>query len=63
MAERPPVLQAFLDSLHYLAANAHYELGRAYETFTEFSSAVSEYRSAVNYHFVVADSLPSKRRS
>jgi len=45
----------FLDSLHFHAAQAHYQLGRAYETFLEIPSARSEYRASLGYHFPPSD--------
>jgi len=38
----------FLDSIHFLAATAHYQLGRAYETFGEISQARSEYIASMD---------------
>jgi len=39
---------SFLDSIHFLAATAHYQLGHAYETFGEVSQARSEYMAAMS---------------
>jgi TolA-binding protein len=36
----------FIDSLRFRAGSAHYELGRAYETFGEIPEAREEYRAA-----------------
>ena len=36
----------FMDSLNYSAGTAHYQLGRAYETFGEIAEARIEYRTA-----------------
>lgn len=45
----------FLDSLHYRASTAHFEIGRAFETFGEVPMARTEYRSSLGYHFVIPD--------
>ena len=45
----------FLDSLHFIGSSAHFEIGRAYETFGEVPKARDEYRSALAYHFVIPD--------
>jgi len=60
--ERTPAIaisdsMKFFDSLHYRAAQAHYQLGRAYETFLEIPAARSEYRASLAYHFVPTDTL------
>jgi len=41
----------YIDSIHYAAMHAHFELGRAYENFIEYSSAISEYQKALAYTF------------
>jgi tetratricopeptide (TPR) repeat protein len=53
----------FIDSLHYLAVNAHYQLGRAYEAFEEIPHAREEYRSALAYHFVISDTAKTAIRA
>ena len=53
----------FIDSLHFRAVNAHYQLGRAYETFEEIPEAREEYRSALAYHFVIPDTAKTAIRA
>jgi outer membrane protein assembly factor BamD (BamD/ComL family) len=45
-----------IDSLDNLSMTAHYQLGRAYETFLEIPQARAEYRSALDYTFPKEDS-------
>lgn len=45
----------FLDSVHFRRANAYYELGRAYENFSEIPDARSHYVQALSYRYIVPD--------
>ena len=45
----------FVDSLRFIQAKAHFEIGRSYETFTEQYNALSEYRQAFEVAFVLPD--------
>ena len=49
----------YIDSIHSVAAHAHFELGRAYENFVEYPSAIDEYQQALGYHFMQPDSTVS----
>ncbi len=46
----------FLDSIHFRASNAHFDLGRAFETFGEYPSAEREYKTALAFRFIIPDS-------
>ena len=46
----------YIDSIHSVAAHAHFELGRAFENFVEYRSAIDEYQQALGYHFMRSDS-------
>jgi len=41
----------YIDSVHFIGAHAHFELGRAYENFVEYPSAISEYQLSLGYNF------------
>ncbi len=45
----------YMDSLRFVIAKAHFELGRSLETFTEQLSAVDEYRQAFDIKYVASD--------
>lgn len=45
----------YIDSIHTVAMHAHFELGRAYENFTEYPSAINEYQSALEYTMIRTD--------
>lgn len=45
----------FIDSLRLSRAKAHYELGRAYETFEEPSMSIYEYQQALDVKYLVID--------
>jgi TolA-binding protein len=45
----------YIDSIHSIASHAHFELGRAYENFTEYLSAIAEYQQALSYSFMKPD--------
>ncbi len=53
----------FVDSLHFREATAHYQLGRAYETFQEFQSARTEYGTALAFRFPSADTASGALRA
>ncbi|HWF43197.1 MAG TPA: tetratricopeptide repeat protein [Candidatus Kapabacteria bacterium] len=53
----------FIDSLHYLAGAAHYQLGRAYEAFQEYPNAREEYQTALAYRFVIPDTVKTALRA
>lgn len=52
-----------LDSLQFLSSSAHYQLGRAYETFLEIPQARNEYRAALAYNSPKEDSAEKLLRS
>ncbi|MFI5264428.1 MAG: tetratricopeptide repeat protein [Candidatus Kapaibacterium sp.] len=45
----------YIDSIHFVASHAHFELGRAYENFTEYPSALAEYRQSFEYTYMKPD--------
>jgi TolA-binding protein len=53
----------YIDSIHIVGAHAHFELGRAYENFIEYPSAIGEYQQSLGYHFIHADSAVSTFRA
>ncbi len=53
----------YIDSVHLVAAHAHFELGRAYENFLEYPQAISEYQLALGYPFMRPDTAVSKFRA
>jgi TolA-binding protein len=53
----------YIDSVHTVAAHAHFELGRAYENFIEYPSAIIEYQEALGYRFMRPDSSMSSFRA
>ena len=53
----------FIDSLHFRAATAHYQIGRAYETFLEIPAARAEYSAALAYHFSPTDTASGALRA
>jgi len=53
----------FIDSLHGVMANAHFELGRAYETFGEVKEARAEYRTASSMDIGVMDTARTALRA
>ncbi|MDP4244169.1 MAG: tetratricopeptide repeat protein [Bacteroidota bacterium] len=52
-----------LDSLGLLAATAHYQLGRSYETFLEIPQARAEYNAALAVAFAKSDTAASAMRA
>ncbi|MDP4220411.1 MAG: tetratricopeptide repeat protein [Bacteroidota bacterium] len=46
----------YIDSIHNVAMHAHFELGRAFENFVEYPSAIAEYQEALTYTFMRPDS-------
>jgi len=46
----------YIDSIHTVAMHAHFELGRAYDNFTEYPAAISEYQQALAYSMIRPDS-------
>jgi len=53
----------FMDSLNLRKAMAHYQLGRAYETFGEVSEARNEYRTAANLDLGTIDTAKTALRA
>ncbi len=53
----------YIDSIHSVAAHAHFELGRAYENFVEYPSAIAEYKEALRYNFMKQDSTINNFRA
>jgi tetratricopeptide (TPR) repeat protein len=45
----------FIDSVNLRRANAYYELGRAYENFSEIPNARTHYLTALDHKFIIAD--------
>ncbi|HYM20261.1 MAG TPA: tetratricopeptide repeat protein [Candidatus Kapabacteria bacterium] len=45
----------YIDSLHRSAAHAHFEIGRAYESFDEQPDAAIEYKKALSYSYYKPD--------
>ena len=45
----------YIDSVHFVGAHAHFELGRAYENFIEYPSAIAEYKQAFEYIYMRPD--------
>ncbi|MEP7234981.1 MAG: tetratricopeptide repeat protein, partial [Ignavibacteriota bacterium] len=45
----------YIDSVHFVASHAHFELGRAYENFLEFPSALEEYRLSFDMAYMKPD--------
>jgi TolA-binding protein len=49
----------FVDSIRFIAAKAHYELGRSYDIFSEQMSASLEYREALDKKYFSMDTAKS----
>ena len=53
----------FLDSLHTVQANAHFQLGHAYQTFGEILQARSEYKAATSIDMGMMDTAKTALRA
>ncbi len=67
-AEAPPELvitdtAKFVDSLHAVQANAHFELGHAYQTFDEIPKARAEYELAAGTDMGATDTAKTALRA
>jgi TolA-binding protein len=53
----------YIDSIHTVAMHAHFELGRAYENFTEYQSAIGEYQQALGIALMRGDTTVNTFRA